>query len=534
MSTLILAMRQPSDVRPLVRVLLAAGMLGLTGCAVGPDFRPPAPPAAQGYAPQAMPSQTAAAADPLGAAQHFDPQRDIPADWWTVFHSARLDALIRRAMQANPGIASAQAALKQAQEYVYAQQGYFYPTVGLSYSPSRQQLAGNMGGNSPGIQGNGTIIQTYQNPAGPAPYNGPVIYTFHTAQLTVGYTPDVFGANRRQVESLQAQADMQRYQLEAARVTLASNIVAAALQEAALRAQLDAVKAMIADSQRALGILQRQLASGYAMRIDVAAQESALAVAQQQLPPLERQLQQTRDLLRVLAGNTPDQDVERFSMDDFRLPQQLPESLPSQLVRQRPDVLAAEEQMHAASANVGVAVAARLPQFSIVGAVGGEASVFNQMFQSGGPFWALVGNITQPVFDGNTLLHRERAADQALVQAAAQYRQTVLTALQNVADTLHALHADADGMAAAVRAEQAARVTLDLTRKQNIAGYVNLLVLLSAEQNWLQAHIALIQARSQRLGDTAALYQALGGGWWNTLPAKDQPAGASPHAGGQS
>ncbi len=504
-------------------LVLLATSLALTGCAVGPDFKQPDVPTAHSYSPTFLTGPTASATGAAGAAQTFVADRDIPAQWWRLFRSAKLNALIEKAFVDNPTLESAQAALRQAQESVYAQQGYFYPTVALSYSPSRQQLAGNMGGNSPGLQGNGTYIGTYQNPNGP-PYNGPVIYTFHTAQLTVGYTPDVFGSNRRQVESLQAQAAMQRYQLEAARVTLAANIVAAALQEASLRAQIAAVKDIVAFNAESLKILQTQLQVGYVMRIDVASQAAALAAAQQLLPPLQKQFEQTRDLIRVLVGNTPDQDVaETFELADLHLPEQLPLSLPAKLIRQRPDVLAAEEQLHAASASVGVAVAARLPQFSIDGAIGGEASVFSQMFQPGGPFWSLVGNITQPIFDGNTLLHRERAADQALVQAAAQYRSTVLLALQNVADTLHALRSDADGLVAAVSAEQAAKTVLDMTRQQNELGFVNYLTLLSAEQSYQQAEISLIQARAMRFGDTAALFEALGGGWWNDKIAVAQP-----------
>lgn len=483
----------------------------LTACAAGPDFKAPTPPAATRYSPQALPVKTVAANDVDGAAQQFDSKKDIAADWWTVFQSTKLNHLVEQCLSHNPDIVSAQEALKQAQEMVAAQRGFFYPTVGVSYVPSRQQVAGNMTGNAPGIQGNGTYIGP--NPQG-AP--NPFIYTFHTAQLTVGYTPDVFGANQRQVEALDAQADVQRYQLAAARITLVSNVVATALQEATLRAQLAAANAIVQENQHMLAIVQRQQSVGYAMRMDVATQEVALAAVQQTLPPLQKALEQTRDLIRVLAGNSPDEDVsETFYLDDFRLPEQLPMSLPARLVRQRPDVLAAEAELHAASANVGVAVAARLPQFSIEGAVGGEASVFNQMFQSGGPFWYLLGNVTQPIFDGNILLHRKRAADQALVQAAAQYRSTVLTALQNVADTLHALHADADGLAAAVRAEQAAKLSLDITQEQQKIGYVNQLTLLAAEQSYQQSNENLIQARSQRLGDTALLYQALGGGWWN-------------------
>lgn len=497
-------------------VVLLAVSFALVGCAVGPDFKRPVAPSADRYAPTALPESTASAPKAGIIAQHFAYGRDIPAEWWSLFQSPHLNSLVRRAFAANPTLEAAQAVLKQAQEAVYAQQGFFFPTVQTNYAPSRQQLAGNLGGNSPGIQGDGSTISTYANPGGPAPYNGPVIYNFHTAQLTVGYTPDVFGANRRQVESLTAQAQTQRLQLEAAYITLASNVVAAALQEASLRGQIAATQEIIAVNAKSLDIVRHQFRLGYAMRIDVAAQELVLAVAQQLLPPLQKQFQQTRDLIRVLVGNTPDQDVdETFELSALHLPEELPVSLPSKLVLQRPDVRAAAEQLHAASAQVGVAVAARLPQFSISASYGGGASDFSQMFADGGPFWNLVGNITQPIFDGNTLLHRERAADQALVQAGAQYRTTVLTALQNVADTLHALHSDADILIAAVNVEHAAKLTLDLTRKQMELGYINGLVLLTAEQAYQQAILSLVQAQATRFGDTAALFQALGGGWWN-------------------
>ncbi len=491
-------------------LVVAVLTTGLAGCAVGPDFRTPQPPDSQAYTTHSQPVQTASAE---GVAQHYIVGQDIPADWWNVFHSSHLNQLIRQALAANPGIAAADAALRQAQEEVAAQKGYFYPTASIGYSLSRQQLAGNMGGNSPGLQGNGSVVSVTNN-ASP-PYVKPIIYNWHTANLSVGYTPDVFGSNSRQVESLQAQADAQHFQLEAARITLVANLVAAALQEAALAEQLKAARQVVSDNRQALDILKKQFATGYVMRMDVAAQESALAAAEAVLPPLDKQLEQTRDLIRVLVGKPQDQSVgPDFSMAEFSLPSALPLSLPADLVRQRPDVRVAEAQLHAASANVGVAIAARLPQFSINGVYGGEATEFGQMFQTGGPFWMLLGNVTQPVFDGGTLLHRKRAADQALVQAAAQYRATVLAALQNVADTLHAIRADADGLAAADRAERAARITRDLTRQQQESGYVSALVWLQAEQAWQQARMVQVQAQSQRLGDTAALYEALGGGWW--------------------
>jgi NodT family efflux transporter outer membrane factor (OMF) lipoprotein len=500
----------------------------LASCAVGPDFHRPATASGDGYAPKALADTTASAAGPDGNAQHFVMGRDIPFAWWTQFQSPQLDKLVERALQANPTIPAAQAALRQAMEYVYAQQGFFYPTIGADFNAERQQLAGNSGGNSPGIQGNGSVISTYQNPSGPAPYNGPVIYNFYTSQLTLSYVPDVFGANRRQVESLRAQADSLRFQMEATYITLASNVVAAVIQEASLHSQITATQAFIDANAKALDILRNQFRLGYAMRIDVALQESALAQARQLLPPLQKQLEQTHDLIRALCGKLPSEAVDDdFDLSALHLPEDLPVSLPSRLVEQRPDVRAAEELLHSASAQVGVSIAARLPQFTITGAIGGVASKINQMYSTGGPFWNIVGDVAQPIFDGGTLLHRQRAAEQGLVQAGEQYRQTVLTAFQNVADTLHAVASDADALAAAVEAERAAREVLAVTQRQYDVGYVNFLALLSAQESYQQALVTLVQARTNRFGDTAALFQALGGGWWSR-PAGDTVAESAP------
>lgn len=489
--------------------LIAAAAL-LPGCVVGPDYhRPPLPPTS-GYSPAPLPTSTASAPGPTGAAQTFSTTQRISAQWWALFRSPDLDALIKRAFAANPTIDAAMAALRQAQEDVYAQRGFFYPTVQAGYSAERQKLSGNTASSSaPGRQGNGENIV----PLGPAQ---PVTFNFHTAEVTVGFVPDVFGANRRQVESLQAQADAARFQLDAAYVTLASNVVAAALQEASVRAQIAAVRAIIRSNSRSLLIVRRRLALGYGTRLDVAQAELSLAQAKALLPPLERQLEQTRDLIRVLAGNAPDHDVpETFTLEALHLPEHLPLSLPSRLIEQRPDVRAAEEQVRSASAEVGVAIANRLPQFAITAALGGQATKVTQMFWGSGTFWDIIGSASQSVFDAGTLRHRQRAAEQALAQAAAQYRSTVLAALQNVADCLHALYADADALRQAVEVEQAAKVTLDLTREQLQTGYTNGLAVLTAQQAYQQAVIARVQAQAARLGDTAALFQALGGGWWS-------------------
>jgi NodT family efflux transporter outer membrane factor (OMF) lipoprotein len=487
----------------------------IAGCVMGPHYRRPPLPPAQAYSPAPLPPSTGSApGNAAGAAQSFNAGRAISAQWWTLFRSPALNELIERAFAANPTIDAAVAALKEAQENVYAQRGYFYPTVQVSYQAERTKLSGNTATSSaPGPQGNGENI----TPLAPAQ---PVTYNFHTAQLTVGYVPDVFGANGREVQSLQAQAEAARFQLEAAYVTLASNVVAAALQEASTRAQLAAVQAIIRSNERSLKIVRNQRRLGYAARLDVAQQELALAQARALLPPLTRQLEQTRDLIRVLAGNAPDHDVpETFTLDALHLPQDLPLSLPSKLIEQRPDVLAAEEQVRSASAQVGVAVANRLPQFSLSAALGGQATKITQMFWGSGTFWSVLGSASQPLFDAGTLKHRQRAAEQALGQAAAQYRSTVLTAFQNVADTLHALYSDADALQSAVEVQKAAKVTLDVSRQQYTTGYADYLPVLTAQQAYQQAVIARVQAQAARLGDTAALFQALGGGWWHAPPA---------------
>ena len=504
-------------------VLLTSSAMLLVGCAVGPDFtRPEAPPAA-GYSPEAVPEMKVAADVHGGETQHLVVGDEIPFEWWKLFKSPALDSLVEKAFKANPNIPAAQAALRQAQEQVYAQQGYFFPSLQSGYSFERQELPGNMGGNAPGIQGNGRDITTNQQST--SPYNSPAYFNTHTSQMTVSFVPDVFGGNIRAVESLTAQAQIQRFSAQATYVTLASNVVAAAITEAGLRQQIEATQKIIDGNAKMLDILRTQFKQGYAMAIDVAMQEQALAQVQQLLPPLEKQFLQNRDLIRSLVGNMPNEDVpETFHLADLTLPQNLPLSLPSKIIDQRPDVRAAEEALHQANADVGVAIANRLPQLAISGAQGGVAAQFAQMYSNGGPFWNIIGSISQTVFDGNTLLHRQRAADQALLQAAAQYRLTVLSAYQNIADTLHALETDAPALAAAINAEKAAKVILDKTELQLKTGFVPPLILLAVQQNYQQAVVNTAQAQADRLNDTAALFDALGGGWWNRtdLAADDQ------------
>jgi NodT family efflux transporter outer membrane factor (OMF) lipoprotein len=462
---------------------------------VGPDWKRPEAPAVDRFTKEPLPSKTVSADVPGGEAQAFVQDQDIPHEWWTRFRSPALDALVGRALKVSPTLAAANAAIRQALELVAAQEGYYYPTVGAGLSPSYQKASATL---SPPL--NTSALR----------------YGLFTAQVNVSYAPDVFGGNRRQVESLMAQAESARFQKEAAYVTLTANVVAAAVQDASLRAQIAAFREIVAIDSKSLELLRRQLAAGAVTGLDVAAQEAALAQAQQALPPLEKQLEQNRHLMMALAGGFPSDSGDlKFDLALLHLPADLPVSLPSKLVEQRPDVRAAEAQLHAASAQIGVAVAKRFPQFTIGGGYGGMATHIGKMFDPGNTFWSIVGSVTQSVFDGGTLLHQQRAAEAAFDQAAALYRSTVIGGFQNVADTLVALQSDAENLKAAVASERAAKGTLDITVRQQQLGQVNYLALLSSQQAYQQALVSRAQAQAARLVDTAALFQALGGGWWN-------------------
>jgi NodT family efflux transporter outer membrane factor (OMF) lipoprotein len=468
----------------------------LAGCAVGPDFHTPSAPQVSGYLAQPLPTQTAEAEISGGEAQRFLQQLDLPAQWWELFHSPPLNTLVEQALKANPDMWAAQAALRQAQENAYAQEGVLYPSVQANFPASRQKNA----------------VQVLS----PTLTSGEAIFNLYTPQVLVSYTLDAWGGNRRQVESLQAQAEAQRFQLEATYLTLTSNVVAAAVQEAALRTQIAATQEVIRIESEQLALFRRQFELGAIPGADVAAQEATLAQTEATLPALQKQLAQQRDLLSRLVGRFPSEELaEQFDLGSLQLPQELPVSLPSKLVERRPDVRSAEANLHAASAQLGVAIANMLPQITLTGNVGSASTQFRQLFTSFTGFWGVAGGVLQPLFDGGTLLHRKRAADAALEQAAAQYRATVLTAFQNVADALHALELDAEAVKATLRAERAAAESLAIARRTMELGAISYLPLLNAEQTYQQSVISLAQARAIRYADTVALFAALGGGWWN-------------------
>jgi len=466
------------------------------GCAVGPDFKPPPAPQTPGFVtPGSLPAATADTAASGGGAQRFVADLDIPGAWWTLFQSPPLSALIERGLAHSPTLAAAQAALRQAKELVAAQRGSFYPALSGLASASRQSQSGAALGE---------------------PQAGTLLYTLDSASLNISYTLDAFGGVRRQVEALGAQAEYAQFSLEAAYVTLSANIVTAAITEGSLRAQIDANEKIAASEQRQLEIIRRRVAAGGASRTDVLQQQSILQATLAALPTLRAQLAQQRNLLAAYAGVLPaDYAGPEFTLDSLHLPADLPVSLPSKFIEQRPDVREYAALLHQYTAQIGVATANMLPQITLTGSYGGQAGSFNGVFSPDAAVWSLAGSLTQPLFKGGQLLHERRAAIAAAAQADANYRSTVITAFQNVSDTLHALQGDAEALAAQTLSERAAAESLALVQAQYKSGAASYLQVLTSQQSYQTAAVALVKARAQRYADTAALFQALGGGWWN-------------------
>ena len=501
------------------RMSALGGALLLSACAVGPDFHRPGAPDVQGYTDEPI-AGTVAAPTAGGEAQHFDTGLEISQQWWSAFESRDIDELVQRVLAANPDLQAAQAALRAALENVAAQRAAFFPTLSGSYSYSREQDS---------------------NTLAPTLSSAVPVFSLNTAALSISYSLDAFGLNRRQVESLQASADAQRFQMQATYLTLVSNAVTAAIMQASARAQLEATRQVIRAERNSLGILQQQYQLGAISMAQVSAQESALAQQEALLPALEQQVRVQHDLLAQLTGRFPSQmQPIELDLSMLSVPQQLPLSLPAQLVEQRPDIREAEAQLHAATAEVGVAIASMLPNISLSADAGTVATGLSQLMQPGTRYWSYGASLSQTLFDGGILIHKKRAAVALMDQAGAQYRSTVLQAFRQVADTLAALRADAKTLEAQARAERAAANSLAIVR-QNLqlgsAGYLDLLI---AEGLYDQAVVALAQARAARLTDTVALFQALGGAWWRatrcdagavpTAPASREPGRFSPLA----
>jgi NodT family efflux transporter outer membrane factor (OMF) lipoprotein len=416
-----------------------------------------------------------------------------------LFQSGPLDELVRAALRDSPTVEAARATLRSAQENYLAQRGsLLFPAADGGLNATRQKTPGAAFG---------------------APQFGSSEYTLITAAVNVSYRLDLFGSSRRQLEALRARTDYQRWELEAANLSLAGNVVTTAIDIASLRAQMATANEIIASQQEQLEVVQRQYAAGGVAHSDVLTQSTQLAQTQATLPALEKALSQAQHRLAVLAGRTPDADVPVFELQQLQLPTDLPVSVPAKLIRQRPDVQAAEATLHQATAQVGVATADLFPQINLSGSIGSDAFRASQLFTGGTGAWSIGAALTQPIFHGGELVHKRRAALADLDSAAAQYRQTVLAAMQDVADTLRALEADARNLRAESAAADAASKSLEITQKQYAAGGVSHVQLLIAERAYSEARQNLVLAQAARFADSAALYQALGGGWWNR---KDQ------------
>lgn len=490
------------------RVLTILAILaGLTGCMVGPDFRHPEPPREESVlAPEERIAETAASNDVLGGeSQRFVVALDIPAQWWQLYRSPRLNGLIERALEANPDIQAAAQALKVARQAAVAQRAALFPLVTAT--------------------GTGTHNETSNVLSSPTA-TGASSFGLFQVLGNLSLAIDVWGGTRRAAESLDAQAEVQCFVLEGAYLTLASNVVVAAIAEASLRAQIAATERTLAVQRDSLALLRRRLAIGQAALADVAAQQAALAQSEATLPPLQNQLSQQRHLLATLLGQTTaNLPVETFDLAELSLPQALPATLPSRMVEQRPDVRAAEANVHAAAANVGVAISNMLPQFTISGFFGATALSSDQLFNpaNGNTFTGGLG-VVVPLLDGGALRARRRGAEAAWEQSKAQYRSTVLSAFRNVADAMRQIEFDAATLKAATMAESAARTGLEITRRRLASGDAGVLEVLNAELTYQSALLMQVQARSARFADTAALFQSLGGGWWNRDESGPRPA----------
>lgn len=491
---------------PRAALVLTSVAALLTGCMVGPDFERPAAPQTNGYTPQKVDIAKAAGEEEQ---QHLAMGQKISGDWWKLFRAQRLDAVIRRAIADNQTLAAAKATLAQAQTAVAQASGALLPRLDLSAGASRQR----------------------QNELSLGIASPPSEFNLYSIGPNISYTLDVFGGERRQIEQQEAIAQYQDYQLDAAYLTLTGNVVNQAVAIASARAQIDAMNAVIQDDEKNVQLVAEELKSGAVLRTDLEQAKSQLAADRNLLPPLQQQLATARDAMAVLVGQAPaDWRAPDFSLDEFTLPADLPVSLPSALVRQRPDILAAEAQLHAASAAIGVATAQEYPQFNLTGSFLQESLSPHNMFFAEGTLWSIAAQMTAPIFHGGELVAAKQGAVEGFNVRFAQYKQTVLTSFAQVADTLQALENDAALVDGQRKALESAQTTLQLTRETFSSGNVSVLQVLDAQRLYEQARLGYARARSQRLLDSAQLVTAMGGGWWDWRNQSSPQASAQPLA----
>jgi NodT family efflux transporter outer membrane factor (OMF) lipoprotein len=473
--------------------IMVALLLGLaSGCTVGPHYHAPAPPTVTSYTPQPQPNETVSTAGPAGNAQHFNSSAGIPGQWWTLFRSSELDRMVSEAFQNSPTLAQATARLKQAQEELNARTGATkYPSVSGSASAQEEQV--NLA-------------------AFGIPFPNPSPFTLLNGSVAVSYALDLFGTNRRLIEGLRAEREYQEWQLAGARLMLAGNVVSAAFRQAQLQEQIEITRQMLEVEQQELKITEKRYHAGGASDYDLRSQRTAVAQVTATLSPLEQQMDEVHDQLALLLGKSPaERPIANISLESLRLPEELPVSLPSSLVRQRPDIRAAEALLHQASANVGVATANLYPQILLSGSGGGIGTSFT----TGGDTWSVGGSLAQPIFNGGALRAEKRKAQAAYDEAGGVFRQAVLEALKQVADALYAIQHDAETLRARTEAASEANAAYHIASQRYAAGGISHLNLLDAQREQLQTALDRTNSAASRFLDSATLIQALGGGWWN-------------------
>ena len=464
----------------------------LSGCSVGPEYQTPPPPSDQAYARTSQPRETVSASGNAGAAQQFNPKLDMPAQWWQLFQSPELDRMVREALEHSPTLTQAVTRLTQAQEEASARIGATrYPSMTANVSAQREKVNTSALG---------------------VPFPSPPPFNLLNGSVAVSYHLDLFGGNRRLAESLNAQVEYEKWQVQGARLMLAGNVVSTAIRQAQLRSQIDITRKLIGLEKRTLAIMEHRFRAGGISEYDVRSQHTALAQVQASLPQLENQLDLANHQLAVLMGETPQEaSVEEINLDSLSLPQELPMSLPSSMVRQRPDIRGAEALLHQACANVGVATANLYPQIDITGSAGGVGT----SFANGGPVWAFGAGLAQPLFQGGALRAERRKAVAAYEEAGSAYRETVLQAFREVADALCAIEHDAQALQARSEASAQAEGAYQIASRRFDAGGISQVALLDAQRQELQTALDHVASQAARYSDSATLFQALGGGWWN-------------------
>jgi NodT family efflux transporter outer membrane factor (OMF) lipoprotein len=474
-----------------MKISFALLLILLGGCASGPDFVRPAAPRSQQYtesAPAASAS-TAGAAVPASA-QHIVLGAPVASDWWSSFGSDALNELIEQALAGSPTVRAAQSTLSQAQELTAAASGALYPHVDLTGGIGRQKYGKEFLG----------------------PLTPPPPFTYFAAGAAVSYTFDAAGGVARSIEERGALYEYQRQQLRAAHLALSGNVVGQAIALASATERMRAINELLGEDRQNLQLVQASFAAGNTTRVDVLFADSQLANDETLLPPAAQELTIARHALAVLVGRAPaDWSPPQLDFSTLSLPGTLPVSLPSELVRQRPDILAAEAELHAATAQVGVATANLYPHITLTGSVGQQALTLGTLFAGGNGVWTATSGLTAPIFDGGTLRAERRADIDALHASAANYEETVLQGLRQVADVLGGIEHDAELLAAETHAVDAAQASLNLARESYRAGNVGVLQVLDAERAYSRARLDYVRVEAQRYSDTAQLYLALGG-----------------------